>query len=323
MKKIAAFIFVVLMFANGTFAVCDQKAVTVSLLPQWIPQAQFAGYMVAVKKGFYREVGLDLTLMKGGPQVPVFESLQNRLCTFATAWLSTGIQQKSSGAKVVNLAQIIQRSALMLVARKSSGIKVPADLQGKKVGLWGGDFSIQPLAFFKRNNLKVETIPLYSTSNLFLKGGVDVMSAMWYNEYHQLLMSGLNEDELNTFFFSDFGLNFPEDGIYCLEETYRANPELCSRLVKASLKGWLYAFDHEQEALDIVMQYAEEAHTGTNKAHQKWMLERMRDLIIPDGNKAALGKLKQEDYVNVGKALQDLNLIMTTPPYSDFYRGPQ
>jgi NitT/TauT family transport system substrate-binding protein len=324
MKKISVLILAFLMFATGSMTVAaDQNSISVSLLPQWIPQAQFAGYMVAVEKGFYRQAGVDLTLMKGGPQVQVFDSLQNRECTFATAWLSTGIQQRSSGARVVNIAQIIQRSALMLIARKSSGIKVPADLQGKKIGLWGGDFRIQPLAFFARNNLKVETIPLYGTSNLFLQGGVDVMSAMWYNEYHQILLSGLNENELSTFFFSDFGLNFPEDGIYCLEETYRANPELCSRVVNASLKGWLYAFDHEQEALDIIMRYADEAHTGTNKAHQRWMLERMRDLIIPGGNKAVLGKLKQQDYSNVVKVLQDLNLIKTPPAYSDFYRGPQ
>ena len=39
-----------------------------SFCPQWIPQAQFAGYMVALEKGFYREAGLDLTLMVGGPR---------------------------------------------------------------------------------------------------------------------------------------------------------------------------------------------------------------------------------------------------------------
>lgn len=321
MKMALLLVLTVFMFVSGSAICTDKKPNTVSLLPQWVPQAQFAGYIMALEKGFYREAGLDLVLRKGGPEIQVFDSLKKRESTFATAWLSSGIQQRSGGTKVVNLAQIIQRSSLMLVARKSSGIGAPRDLQEKKVGLWGGDFQIQPLAFFLRNKLKVEIIPLYGTSNLFLEGGVDVMSAMWYNEYHQILLSGLNEDELSTFFFSDFGLNFPEDGIYCLEETYRTNPDLCARMVQASLKGWLYAFDHDQETLDVVMKYANAANTGTNRAHQRWMLARMKDLIIPGGNRAAVGRLLQKDYSNVASVLQELGLIQNTPTFSDFYQG--
>jgi NitT/TauT family transport system substrate-binding protein len=298
--------------------ICATKA---SLLPQWIPQAQFAGYMVALDKGFYRNQGIELDLLKGGPERPALDQLQKGECTFATAWLSTGIQQRSSGARIVNLAQIVQRSALMLVARKSSGIKAPADLQGKKLGLWGGDFRIQPLAFFLQNKVQVDIVPLYGTPNLFLKGAVDAMSAMWYNEYHQVLLSGIDPDELTTFFFSDSALNFPEDGIYCLEETYLKDPELCNRFVKASLEGWLYAFDHQQEALDIVIKYAHAANTGTNPAHQRWMLERMRDLIIPGGNRSNFGKLRPEDYSSVAKVLQRLGLIQSAPSFADFYKG--
>jgi NitT/TauT family transport system substrate-binding protein len=315
--KIAGFLVVTCLAQSVIFA---EK---VTLLLQWIPQAQFAGYMVALDKGFYRDAGIDVTLLPGGPQAPALEFLRDGKCTFATAWLSTAIQQRAAGVKLINIGQFIQRSALMLIVRKSSGIKTPADFKGKKLALWGGDFRIQPMAFLRKNNLNVEIIPLYATGNLFLKGGVDAMSAMWYNEYHQLLLSGINREELNTFFFSDLGLNFPEDGMYCLEETYIKNPQMSERIFNASIQGWLYAFEHEEEALDIVMKYANAAHTGTNKAHQKWMLARMRDLILPENNRSSLGKLKQTDYLSVGRVLKDLKLIRETPAFSDFYRGPR
>ena len=125
-------------------------------------------------------------------------------------------------------------SALMLIAKKSSGINTLNDLDGRRIGLWQGDFRIQPLALFKMRHLNVIEIPMYSTVNLFLKGGVDAISAMWYNEYHTLLNSGFNQGELTTFFFSDYGLNFPEDGIYCLKKTLNEIPKsvkvLCRRL---------------------------------------------------------------------------------------------
>lgn len=66
----------------------------------------------------------------------------------------------------------------LLIAKKSSGIKTPQDMNGKKVGLWGPIFQIQPKAFLKRYNLKVKEIRRSYSVNLFLRDGVDVTSAM-------------------------------------------------------------------------------------------------------------------------------------------------
>jgi NitT/TauT family transport system substrate-binding protein len=292
-----------------------------SFAPQWIPQAQFAGYMVALEKGFYREAGLDLTLLVGGPEKPPFVSLESGEATFCTDWLSNGIEKKASGVRIVNLAQISQHSALILVAKKKSEIEQPQDLNGKKVGLWAGQFYLQPNVFFQKYGLKVNVIPNYSSVSLFLKGGVDAMSAMWYNEYHTILNSGLNSEDLTLFFFSQLGLNFPEDGIYCKEETLQQDTEMCAAFVRASMKGWLYAFENQDEALDIVMKHARAAHTGTNRAHQRWMLARMKDLIIPDGDTSYLGKLNPIDYGLVGGILKNLHLIEQIPKFTDFYQG--
>ncbi len=296
---------------------------TASLAPQWLPQAQFAGYMVALEKGFYRDAGLDLTLLVGGPGKSPFVMLESGQATFCTEWLSNGIEKKASGLGIVNLAQISQRSALILVAKKKRGIEQPQDLNGKTVGLWAGQFELQPKVFFQKYGLEVNIIPNYSSVSLFLKGGVDAMSAMWYNEYHTILNSGLNVDDLTLFFFSRLGLNFPEDGIYCSEETLRKDPELCEAFVRASIQGWLYAFAHQDEALEIVMKHAKAAHTGTNKAHQRWMLARMKDLIIPDGDTTNLGKLNPTEYALVGDILKDFRLIHQVPQFDDFYRGPK
>ncbi len=291
--------------------------------PQWIPQAQFAGYMVALEKGFYRDAGLDLNLMVGGPEKPAFVTLESGEATFCTDWLSSGIQQRDSGLPVVNLAQISQRSALILIGKKKSGILKAQDLNGKKIGLWPGQFRIQPKVFFEKYGLQVDIIPNYTSVSLFLKGGVDAMSAMWYNEYHDILNSGLNSDDLTLFFFSRLGLNFPEDGIYCLEKTLREDPQLCDAFVQASIKGWLYAFENQDYALDIVMKHAKAAHSATNKAHQRWMLARMKVLIIPEGDTSGIGKLDMADYALVSDILRDSRLIERVPQYEEFYRGPK
>ncbi len=294
-----------------------------SFAPQWIPQAQFAGYMVALDKGFYKEAGIDLTLLVGGPGNPPLDAIQTGKATFCTDWLSNGIEKRSWAIDVVNLAQISQRSALVLVAKKKSGIEAPQDLNGKNVGLWAGQFYLQPRLFFQKYGISVNVIPNYSSVSLFLKGGVDAMSAMYYNEYHTLINSGLNPEDLTIFFFDRHGLSFPEDGIYCMESTFLHDPDMCAAFVRASLKGWFYAFDHQDEAVEIVMKHARAAHTGTNRAHQRWMLARMKELIIPDGDKASIGKLKFLDYELVGNVLKDSGDIRDLPKFDEFYRGPK
>jgi NitT/TauT family transport system substrate-binding protein len=291
-----------------------------SFIPQWVPQAQFAGYYVALEKGIYKRHGIELTILSGGPHNPSLDLLKDGKANFATLWLSSGIQARSQGIRLVNIGQMVQRSALMLVAKKSSGIRSPQDLNGRKVGLWGPVFQVQPRAFFKQYNLEVNVVPQSYSVNLFLRGGVDAASAMLYNEYHTLYSAGIDFDELTAFRFHDHGLNFPEDGIYVMETLLRRDPELCRAFVKASIEGWEQAFLHPQETLDMVMKNLKREYIPATRVHQKWMLERMKDLMVSDDGKMPMGALLPEDYDRVAVGLHTNGLIGRIPDLATFYR---
>ncbi len=317
-RRTAAWVLLLMMFgtASGSHAATLTHA---SFIPLWLPQAQFAGYYVALERGLYREHGIDLSILTGGPDHPASDALENRQADFATLWLSTAIRMRAHGADIINIAQVIQRSGLMLIAKRSSGIRHPTDLDGKKVSVWEGDFLLQPQAFFRQYGVSVRTVPQASTVNLFLRDGVDAAVAMWYNEYHTILNAGVDADELTTFFFHDHGLNFPEDGLYCRPDV----PESLRRaFVQASLEGWQYAFAHPEETLNIVMAYIERAHLTASRVHQRWMLARMQDLIAPAGAGAGLGLLDAEDYRRVAAALADTGSIEAPPDFASFYKGP-
>lgn len=315
---VLALFLLLLPFAVGAQEPGLKKA---TFIPQWVPQAQFAGYYTALDKGIYQKHGIDLEILPGGPDHPGDEALEDGRADFATLWLSTSIPMRAQGIPVINIAQIMQHSALMLVAKKASGILEPRDMNGKKVGLWGPVFQIQPRAFFEKYDLDVQVVRQSFSVNLFLRNGVDVASAMWYNEYHTILNCGLNPDELTTFFFHEHGLNFPEDGIYALESTRERDPELCRAFIEASIEGWEYAFEHPTEALDIVMANLKRAHIPATRVHQRWMLERMRDLIRPEGSTLPMGALRREDYLRVAEGLMENGMIETIPSFETFHRS--
>ena len=311
---------VVLLLAAAAAGGPETALTKVTFIPQWLPQAQFAGYYVAYEKGFYRQHHLAVKILRGGPEASASTVLAEGRANFGTLFLSDGIERRARGLRLVNIAQIVQRSALMLVAKKGSGITRPADINGKTVGLWRHEFQLQPRAFFRKYGLKVKVIPQWGTLNLFLRGGVDVASAMWYNEYHLLLECGVNPDELTTFLMADYGMNFPEDGIYCLESLAQRHPKTCRAFVAASIEGWKYAFAYPDEALDIVMRYVEAANVATDRVHQKWMLARMQDIILPPGRDIPMGRLTQATYDRVAQEMQKSGLIRNIPEFSKFYK---
>ncbi len=292
----------------------------VTFIPQWIPQAQFAGYYCALKEGLYSQRNLEVTILNGGPKSPASAHLENGTADFASLWLTSAIQMREKGVRLINITQLIHRSSLMFVVRKSSGIEKPEDMNGKKIGVWGGDFQVQPLAFIKKYNLQVRLIRQPLSINLFMEKAIDVTSAMWYNEYHSILNFGLNPDELRTFFLADYGLNFPEDGIYCTEKTLAEKPQVCRDFILATLEGWQYAFRHTEEAIRLIAAFSRDAKIPVNLPHQRWMLARMKDLMLPGETRPFQTVLSEKDYRFVSETLKEYGLLQSLPPYEAFYK---
>jgi len=316
-KKILIFF---LLSVIITTSVLSQSLKKITFVPHWVPQAQFAGYYVANDLGFYKKKGIDLTIINGGPKVSSSSLLEKGKVDFVLMWLSNAIELRSKKTKIINIAQLVNRSALMLITKKSSGIKTPQDMNGKKVGIWGGDFQIQPIAFFKKYKLDVKTIMQGNSINLFFFDGIDITTAMWYNEYHTIINSGFDKDELNTFFFADYGLNFPEEGIYCSEDFYNNNLEVCKAFVLATLEGWKYSFEHPEEAINIILKHIKEVNLPVNKAHQRWMLDRMRDLIFPSNKMDNFERLSIENYSLVADKLKEGGQITEIPAFNELYK---
>ena len=103
----------------------------VKLQLQWVTQAQFAGYYVALDKGFYEEEGLNVTIMPGGPDIAPPQVLAGGGADVMLNWMPSALAAREKGLAVVNIAQPFKSSGLMLTCWKDSGITSPADFKAK------------------------------------------------------------------------------------------------------------------------------------------------------------------------------------------------
>lgn len=296
-------------------------AVPVRMQLQWTHQAQFAGYYVALEKGFYRDQGLEVTIIPGGPGVEPAEQLVRGEVDFASLWLSAALSRSERERALVNVAQIVNTSNLVLASRQGD-IVGPSQLTGKKISIWGGDFRIPYLAWFQAENLQPEILPQYYSVNLFLLKGVDACAAMYYNEVHMFFQTGLDTGDIRLFFLKDYGFGFPEDGIYATQNMLQEHPQTVRSFRSASLAGWRYASAHPEEALDIVMSYVEKDNVPTNRPHMKWMLEKiLASVFIEVKDQWTFGSLSRQDYEKTVLIMRQQGIIKQAPDYESFTGG--
>lgn len=288
--------------------------------PHWLPQAQFAGYYVALAKGFYQEEGVEVEIKHPSASVMATEALNNGDADLISLFLITALGNYDEASPLVNVYQLSQNSALMFVTKKKHGISKLSQLDGKRIGIWESGFDEVPMALMRENNCEVSWVPILSTTNLFLADGIDAMTVMWYNEYDQIYNSGLDRDEVNTFFMSDYGFNVPEDGIYCLQSTYDERKEDIKKFTLATERGWAYAADHKEETLALVLEQMKEAHIPCNMAHQSWMLDCVLELIAPGEKKVARGELSEADFIKTKQILWGQGQELSTIRFDQFFQ---
>ncbi len=288
--------------------------------PHWLPQAQFAGYYVALDQGFYAEKGLDVEIIHPSATVNALTFLEQGKADIISLFLVTGLEAARKGMDLINIAQFSQHSAIMFVSKKESGIESIEDFQGKKLGIWMSGFQEVPEALMAERNIQPQWVPIMSTVNLFLLGGIDIMTVMWYNEYNQIYLSGINHDELNSFFLSDYEYNIPEDGIYTMRQTLEERPEELRAFAEATVQGWAYAAANKEYAVELVVDLMRKANIPSNKAHQRWMLGKVLEMQQPRDKEVYPTQLHPDDFRHTISIIERVRNTNSPLGYDQFFR---
>jgi NitT/TauT family transport system substrate-binding protein len=298
MKKIFATGAATAALLAGAAGAQAQDEFTVQL--KWLPQAQFAGYFVAEEKGFYDEMGLDVTIKPGGPDIAPPQVMAAGGADVVVEWMPAALAARERGVPLVNVAQVFDRSGMMLTCKAETGIDSPEDFGGKTLGVWFAGNEYPFLSWMSQLGYSIEGADADVT---VLRQGFNVdpllqdqaacISTMIYNEYWQVIDAGLTPGELVTFFYEDQGVATLEDGLYALEDDLE-DPEFVDKLARfiaGTMMGWEYAVNNVDEAAEITLEY--DASGATTFEIQQRQMQEIAGLIEMDD---ALGRLDPADF---------------------------
>lgn len=266
----------------------------VNLKLKWLHQAQFAGNYMAVEKGFYEAEGLKVKMFPFSFDDPTIKSVAEGRDTFGITGADEVVLARAKGTPIQAIAVIYKINPVAAYALKSSGITKPQDFVGKTVGLEkGANVEYIYSAMMGKlgiNRKKIKEVTIGYDAKELLSGETDVSTGYIINEPQQVVEAG---KEVNAILMADYGVNMYADVIFATEETIKNKPELVTRFLRASLKGWQYAIEHEEESVEVTLKYAPKS----TKVHEAYMLKASIPLIHTGTAKLGVMEAKQWEQV--------------------------
>ena len=304
MKIILIFLFVVsILNAN--------KECNVQL--RWKHQFQFAGYYMALHKGFYNDVGLDIKLLEGGENINVVKSVLSKKAHFGVSNSSLVIDYLG-GLDVVMLGAIFQHSPNILLAKKE--FKSPIDLaKNGKIALMGGDQDVELKAMFLKEGIelnKVNFVPKEKHLEDLLENRVSAINAYSSNEPFLLSQKGIDFSIVEP---RAYGLDFYGDTLFTSTAMYENERQTVDDFRKATFKGWEYALAHIDETVELI----EKNYNTQNKSkeHLKFEAEVLKKLINPDF--IQIGHSNPGRWEHIVDVYKQFGLVRPTRSLDDFF----
>jgi len=277
----------------------------ISLPMGYIPNIQFAPLYIAVEKGYFKDVGIDLEFdykfetdgvaLVGAGELP-----------FAVVSGEQVLLARAQGLPVTYVAAWYQQYPVSVVAKSEAGVIVPQDLKGKKIGLPGlfGASYIGLRSLLNAGKLTEDDVTLdaigFNQVELMAAGQQDIVVGYAANEPIQLRAQGIAVTEIRVADYAQLAAN----GLLAGEKVIADNPELVRSFVGAFLKGLADTIANPDEAITLSEAYIPN-FADLDADVQKQVLE----TSIEQWETDRLGYSDPQAWENMQNVLLDMNLI--------------
>ncbi len=280
----------------------DNTQVPVTLQLKWINQFQFAGYYMALEKGYYKDAGLNVTILNAQKDENSIEQVLNGVADIGIS-SSDIVLKRAEGNPLVVLGVIFQHSPYVFLSLENSGISSIHDLAGKTIMMDSEANELKGYLLYEGVSLDSVKIKYNADFNLteLITGVVDVNSGYSTTDSFILQENGL---KYQMFTPRASGIDFYGDNLFTTEKYLKKNPETIKKFLHASYKGWEYALDNQDETIDLLI-------TKYNSTRSREFLQfeanQTKTMILPDV--VQIGYMNPLRWEKIIQVYNDLGLL--------------
>lgn len=237
-------------------------------------------FFLALDKGYWVEEGLNVDIVAGNGSEDDIIKVDMGQTDFGHADMEATILALDKGAFAKQIGAIYTSYPTAIFALKESGITTPKDLEGKTIAVTDPAEEELLKAFFQVNNVDASKVNIMiieegARTSVFLAKQIDACTAYVTDFIAYLEMNNI---EYNIMRYKDFGFPLYGNGFITSTDTIQKSPDLVRKFLKGAYRGWQYAIDHRDEAVDSLIAHNPEL----NKEEQKVVFDIAVDqMFIP------------------------------------------
>ncbi len=292
----------------------EHDAFDVRIQLKWFHQFQFAGYYAALENGYFRDAGLNVTLLEGGPHINPTEKVLAGKADFGVG-TSGLLVTRSRGKPVVAVAAIFQHSPYVLITREDPQIRAPADLKGKTIMV--EPYSEELEAYLHHEGVDLDAIETTEhTGNPLDIYNDPIVGTTAYTTTEPFVLN-LHGKAYRVFDPKVAGIDFYGDTLYTTESFAREHNDEVVALRDALIRGWRYALRHQEEVVELIKR---EYDPADSRAMLRYQAREIRRLLIPD--LIEIGYMNPERWQHIADGFRAAGLLDSEVDIDEFIFRP-
>lgn len=264
MKSIARFVTVIILIAVGAATTGPVRAETkIRFSLDWIPGSVHAPFFIALYKGYYKAEGLDVVIDRGKGSVGLVQQMASGVYDMGYPDISVveDFDSKNPEKAFPVLMMGYEQAPAGIVFLKTGKIAKPKDLEGKTVGAAANDGGLKLFPIFAQHTgidqskVKIKYIDPKLRETLLAKREVNAIIGQIFNTTLELKAKGVNENEISSFLYRDYGLDLYGNGVAASPAFLKEHPDAVKRFIRATIKGVQDMVRDPEMAVQMTLKY--------------------------------------------------------------------
>ncbi|MEL6744375.1 MAG: ABC transporter substrate-binding protein [Pseudomonadota bacterium] len=223
--------------AGGLAQAQSTSATPVSLQLSWLHSTQFAGSYIAQDRGWWRDAGLNVTLLSGGPNAPVEPPVVSgaALVGISAADYTAAAVAQGAPFKIIGVA--MQKNPFAITSLTKNPVNKPADLVGKRIGMALANTPVlQALCTLNGVDINaIKIVPTQYSPQPLVAGEVDCLLAWETDLPVALTVQGVDNV---TMLLADHGYAVHSQTYIATEDSIKTRRADVVALMKGEVRGW-------------------------------------------------------------------------------------